>query len=73
MIDWSQVPTPCRKIRYETRRSAVNAARRHEQTKTKSGRQHPYHCPFCDGWHMTSQQPAQRKLGIRRRRRVKVS
>lgn len=50
----------CRKFRYPGEREAKNALRRlHRQSRGNRGKRHHkecrvYHCPHCNGWHLTS-------------------
>lgn len=48
--------TPCSKLTYSTRESAVRSMR-HIRAKARPGRRVPirtYECRACGGWHLTS-------------------
>lgn len=52
-VDWSRLPCPSQKVFYATRKDAL-ADRRIVRRSQHPFRLHPYRCPHCGGWHLTS-------------------
>jgi hypothetical protein len=46
----------CSKIRYRDRIGALLALSRTDNARRPKTEQRAYRCPFCRGWHLTSQQ-----------------
>jgi hypothetical protein len=60
----AQEAHPCRKVKFAREADAAHHIEKKRRTarKPQPNPARPYFCPYCNNWHITSEEPAQERL-----------